>query len=433
METPADETGQPYVRHADAWWRSWLTTVYFRSVAEADPARKLAEVWPPLPAGQVIVIAAGKSAERMASAALRHYPHDRVTGLVVTPEPPRVPMAPLQAHTASHPVPDARSVEAGKAVLHAADAAGPNDHVLVLLSGGASSLMVAPRQPLEVEDLARLGSALLRAGAPIADVNLVRRHTDRLKGGGLAEAAHPAPVTLAFASDVIGDDPRIVGSGPATVQPWQPQAAAAVMRQYGLAGDPVTAMLDGENAQGARLEAGKPAVTTRLVSAQDEAVQAAVRMASRASNVVVEVCPDVDEDALAAAARWAANVPEWRLRARAAGRPVVAVSGGEVTVRVAGDGKGGPNSTFAVGFGLALDAHDGIHLLAADTDGFDGVGGHAGGFADATVWRDADRTGAHDAVRRSDTLAWLKARQGAFTTGQTGVNANDLRILVVEP
>lgn len=395
----------------------------------------LENVWPAPPDGQLVVLAIGKSAERMASAALRHYSKAHITGLVVTPAPPRMPLAPLHVMIASHPVPDATSAEAGRAVLQATEAAGPNDHILVLLSGGASSLAVVPRTPFETEDIARMGSCLLKAGAPIADVNMARRHVDRLKGGGLAIAANPAPVTLAFASDVVGDDPRIVGSGPTTVQPWQPLAAAEVLRNNGLKDDPITDWLERDaQALNNTRNPRTPAVVTHRVVAQDEALQAAVRYAAtHHALMVVDVCPSLDGDALKEAERWAANVPQWRARAQAAGRPVVAMSGGEVTVKVTGDGRGGPNSTFAVAFGLAVASHEGVHLLAADTDGVDGVGGHAGGFSDASVWRAARPSDARNALRQSDTLGWLEAQAGTFTTGRTGVNANDLRMLVVEP
>jgi hydroxypyruvate reductase len=417
---------------ADAWWRSWLATVFHRSVAAADPARRLAPLLPALPAGRLVIVATGKAAEGMAREALRHYPPGRVTGVVVMPTQAQGSLAPLKTYTARHPVPDMSSVTAGAAVMQTVRAATEDDHVLLLLSGGASSLMVAPRPPFTLGDVARVVHALLSESVPIGELNLVRRHLDTLKGGGLARAAHPAKITVAYASDVVGDDVRTVGSGPATVQPWQPRDAAQVLRRHGLAQDRVMTTLEQQPAPPAD-DASASSVTTHLVTPQDAAVQAAAREAAQAGLIIAAVEPNVTGDACTAADGWASSVPGWRQRARAAGRPVFAVSGGETTVRVAGRGSGGPNSTFAVQFGLALNDPSGVHLLAADTDGLDGVGGHAGGYGDGMLWRGADRHAARAALRHSDTLGWLTAAQGAFITGRTGVNANDLRMVVVEP
>lgn len=415
------------------------------AVAAADPAATLAPHWPSPPRGRLIVLALGKAAGAMAGAAVERYASSGTSleGLVVAPHGGVTEVPGLTCLEAGHPVPDAASERAGRALLARAEAADEDDLVLLLISGGGSALAVVPDGP-SLAQLAGAHAALVRAGVPIEDVNRVRRRVDRLKGGGLAAAAFPARTLALAVSDVVGDDPLAIASGPASGDPHGPEDALAVLDRHALALPPIRARLDAER-DGAR--AGPPTpddprlarTEVRIVASAADALAAARAHFERAGYHARVTSDAVSGDAREAARRQADEVAgllrEGRLAdgSRAA-LPAALLSGGETTVAVRGSGSGGRNSTFALAFALALPEGAPLHALIADSDGIDGVGGHAGAFVRPSFFARVSRRRAEQLDRNDDSRRAFAEADALFEPGPTGTNVNDLRfVLVGEP
>lgn len=408
-----------------------LRAMFDAAVAAADPARVLAEHLPEPPRGRCIVVGAGKSAAAMAAALEAAWPDQPMTGLVVTRHGHAVPTRRIEVVEAAHPVPDAASEQAARRILALVQDAGPDDLVLALISGGGSSLMVAPRAPLTLEDKIAVNRLLLRSGLTIEDMNRIRRRLSDIKGGGLAQAAHPARVVTLAISDVPGDDPAAIASGPTVPDPS--------------AGDdlsPLVARLGPDLPQAARallLAAPEPAPDFasdyRLIATPQMSLEAAARVARRAG-----VTPVLLGDALEGEAREMGIVMAGIARSVAAHgapapTPAVLISGGETTVSIGAGpaGQGGRNTEFLLSLAVALRGHPRIHALAGDTDGIDGTEDAAG----AVIGPDFPALAAQAGLSPSalldahDSYALFDATGSLIRTGPTLTNVNDFRAVLV--
>ncbi|MDZ7707403.1 MAG: DUF4147 domain-containing protein [Trueperaceae bacterium] len=426
--------------------RAVLGAAFDAAVRAADPARVLVDAWPDPPRGQVLVLGMGKAAVKMAAAAEAHYRAVgvRVRGAVSAPHGSveRSDTAPttIEVLAAGHPVPDAGSEVAGRRLLQLAAHAVADDLVLVLVSGGGSALATVP-DGVTREQLAGLSRELLASGADIREMNVVRRRLDAIKGGRLAAAAHPAQVAALIVSDVVGDDPLDIASGPTVGDPGEARAALDVLDRYGVAApaarDALRAEAEGRRDGPPRPDDPRLARCRTTIVASGSTGLAAAREVFEAAGVPTRLLSaEVVGDAREAGrrhAREAASVLEHgRLLDGSSCRPpVVLLSGGETTVHVRGEGRGGRNSTFALALALALPSGAPVHALAADSDGIDGVGGHAGAFVDPGLFERIPREEARALDASDDSYAAFERAGGLFTTGPTGTNVNDLRFVWV--
>lgn len=346
-----------------------------------------------------------------------------LSGLAVVPHGGAAPLDRIECVTAGHPVPDEASVAAAQSLLRLAGEAGPDDLVLVLLSGGASALACLPGEGLSLAEKQALTAALLRSGAPIGEVNTVRRHLSRIKGGRLARASLPARLATLAMSDVVGDRPEDIGSGPTVADPTSLADAAAVLLRHGIA-----APNRGWSETVKPEEAGSWHADYRIVAGGGTALDAAAAEAARLGWEPVLFDRQAEGEARIVAEAHAE-------RARKAGRRAALISGGELTVTLAGKGSGGPSREYALALALALDGAPGITALAADTDGIDGSPDAAGAFVDAATLTRAAALGldARTALRNSAGGRFFAALGDAFVTGPTGTNVNDLRVILVDP
>ena len=406
---------------------SALLAMWRAAVAAAQPSVCLADHWPHPPTGRLAVIACGKAAAGMAEAAARHY-CGHCEGIVILPD-----YATAATHAegfrylaASHPVPDERSVAAAQAALELASTLGGDDLLLVLLSGGGSSLMCLPATGLGLAQKQTLYRQLLSCGATIGEINCVRKRLSRIKGGGLARACASPVVTLAI-SDVPGDDPGLIASGPTIADTSAPGDALAVLANHDIQASPeVRAVLRGGDA------GPLPAKESRfhIVASARTALRAAARWCREQGIEAIILGDDLQGDA--------------RQLAREHGRMALALarndertcllSGGETTVRLcAQPGRGGRNTEYALALAHALGGRPGIHALAADTDGIDGRGGHSGAVVDPRTLSRAREAGidSKDFLDRHDSATFFEAVGGLLVEGPTGTNVNDFRAILV--
>lgn len=377
----------------------------------------------------------------MAQAAEIHYAETigagRFIGLAVTRKGYGLPLSAFELMEAAHPVPDATSAAAADRALALAAEAREGDLVLTLISGGASALWAAPLPGISLAEKQELTRGLLRGGAPIGDINCVRKHLSRIKGGRLARAASPATfVTLAI-SDVPGDAPDTIGSGPTVPDRTTLAEARAVLARYGVAAAPaiIAALADPANETP---KPGDPAFAHArfaLAATPADALRAA---AGKAAAMGYE--PIMLGDALEGEARdVAAQHAQLALEARRHGKRVAILSGGELTVTITGDGRGGPNQEYALALALALGGGPGIFALAADTDGSDGGSGHANDPAGAMIAPDtlaraaAAKLDPGLSLAKNDSTGFFEVLDDLILSGPTFTNVNDLRVILVEP
>jgi hydroxypyruvate reductase len=422
--------------------RDRLLSMFEAAVAAAQPALCLPPHFPPLPeGGRLIVLACGKGGAAMARAAEQHYAagfaDGRCGGIAVTRRGYGQPLDYLELTEAGHPVPDDASLSAAERALALAESAGEGDLVLALISGGASALWTAPAEGLTLSDKQALTRQLLAAGAPIHDINCVRKHLSRIKGGRLARAAHPAALVTLAISDVPGDAPETIGSGPTVPDSTTLADARAILAHYGI--DPpaaIRAALGSEVNESPK--ADDPAFAASrfvLASAPKAAIDAA---AAKAAEFGFE--PQLLGDDLEGEAREvAASHATLALEALRAGRKAAIISGGELTVTIKGGGRGGPNQEYALALAIALGGAAGVSALAADTDGTDGGGGAPDDPAGAVVFADtlaraqalsADPSGF---LVKNDSTSFFEMLDDLIVCGPTSTNVNDLRVILIEP
>lgn len=383
--------------HLEAIWRAGMEACL--------PERVVPPHLPGPPPGRTILLALGKAAVPMAAAVEARWPRP-LTGLAVAPHGSLGSLDRVEVTHADHPIPSSGSFLAAGRLLALAAGAGEEDLVLVLLSGGASSLACVPGEGLSPQSKRALTETLLRSGATIGEINCVRRHLSGFKGGRLALAAAPARLVTLAISDVIGDPPEDIGSGPTAADPTTLGQARSILERYGIEAP----------ARGWSETPVRVAGTYRIVARGADALAAAAAEAERLGYRVrlLECAGEARE----VGSRHAAL-------ALAAAPGTAFISGGELTVTVRGEGIGGPNQEYALAAALALAGRPGIGGLAADTDGIDGYSYAAGAFFEG-----GDPAGAQAALDENDSTMWFARRGGLFVTRPTGTNVNDLRIIL---
>lgn len=422
--------------------RDTLLALFDAAVSAARPETCLPAHLPEPPDGRIVVLAAGKAAGSMAATAELHYletlglPENRLTGLAVARYGYGRPTRSIRMVEAGHPVPDESGIAATDAALKLAASAGPDDLVLVLLSGGGSALWISPAPGVSLAAKQDLTRALLASGARIGEINTVRRHLSRVKGGRLAAAAHPARLLTLAISDVAGDNPAAIASGPTVADPTTLADARAILSKYAI--DPGTqiaaALADAANETPKPGDARLETADFRLVATPAMALAAAERTAVQLGFDVEVLGADLEDDARDLAGDQAALAGD---RADH-GRRVAILSGGEATVTLRGRGHGGPNQEFALALAIALHGRPGIWGLAGDTDGTDGGKGSADDPAGAIVGPDtlarAARLGldADSFLEDNDSTAFFERLGDLLVTGPTFTNVNDFRVVVVD-
>ena len=385
------------------------------------------------PEAPLVVLGAGKAAATMAAAVEANLT-GLLSGLVVTRYGHAVPLQRIDVVEAAHPVPDAAGQDAAARLLQAADEAGPGDTVLFLLSGGASALLALPAHGLTLEDKQAVTRRLLDAGATIGELNTVRKHLSAIKGGRLAAAVHPARLITWAISDVVGDDPAVIGSGPTVGDPSTLADALDVLNRYAI--DPPSAiaahLADPAN------ESPKPDDLPfrdsdyRIVARAQDSLTAAMNQAR-----ALGLHPVLHSAGAEGEARALANHHAHQVRTRLSDQilppPWVQLSGGEATVTVSGQGRGGPNTEFALALAIALDGAPGVWALAADTDGTDGAAEAAGAIVtpDTLIRANAAGLDPAAALADNDSYSFFAALGDLVVTGPTYTNVNDFRAILV--
>jgi len=428
--------------HAPSSPREFLEHLYRTVVEAAHPARCLPAHLPPPPHGRLIVLAAGKAAGSMTEVAERHYFNamriapDRLDGLAVTRVGYGRPTRHIPVIEAGHPVPDAAGLTAAAKTLTLAEGAGADDCVLALVSGGASANWIAPVAGLTLADKQAVTRALLRSGAAIDEMNTVRKHLSRIKGGRLARTAHPAQVVTLAISDVPGDDPAVIGSGPTVPDPTTLADARAVLARYRIAApEPVRrALADPDNESPKPGDAVFANTSFQLVARPAESFRAAESVIRAAGWDCMFLGDRVEGEAREVGAAHARLARELQQQ----GRRAIILSGGELTVTMRGKGHGGRCQEYALALALGLEGTSGIAALAADTDGTDGGGGSpadpAGAFADSATAAEARQIGLDPALflADNDSTGFFSRMGGLLRTGPTYTNVNDFRAILVD-
>lgn len=412
--------------------RDLLTALFTTAVARADPMLCLATHLPPRPLGRLVVIGAGKASARMAEALEDVY--GPCEGLVITRYGYDRPTKGIKIALAAHPVPDNAGVAATQRMMALVQSLGPDDQIIALISGGGSSLLCAPVAGLTLHDKQTLNAALLASGMPISQMNVIRKQVSAVKGGKLAAAAHPARMLSLVLSDVPGDDPSEIASGPTVGSTATPQMAIAALDQWKVdlpahirtaivtAPPPITP--DDPRLRGATLS---------IIAAPSQSLDAASAQA-QAQGIEVQILGDALEGEARDLARSHAALAI-QIAAKPLACPVLLLSGGECTVTRRGNGRGGPNAEYTLAATLALNKHPQIHVLACDTDGVDGIEEVAGAYAGPDTLTIATQTGtsAELALAQNDAHSFFKAVGGQIITGPTLTNVNDFRAILIMP
>jgi hydroxypyruvate reductase len=419
--------------------RALLRRLFEAALAAADPAKTVPAHLPAAPKGRTVVVGAGKAAASMAMAVEMHWPGP-LAGLVVTRYGHGLPCKRIEVVEAGHPVPDAAGSRAAARILEMVRGLGPEDLVLCLISGGASALLALPAPGLTLEDKRAVTRALLLSGATIGEMNCLRKHLSAIKGGRLAAAAAPARVVTLAISDVPGDDPSVIGSGPTVADPSTFAEARAILEKYRIEPPPdVAAHLAAATEESPKPGDPRLARTEYAMIATPQAALEAAAQAARASGFT----PVILGDAIEGEAREVALVHAGIARQVAAGRflvgeralapPVAVLSGGETTVTVDGKGRGGRNAEFLLALAVALDGAKGIHAIACDTDGIDGTEDNAGALIGPDTPRRAGALGLSlkATLAENDAYGAFQALGDLVVTGPTRTNVNDFRAILI--
>lgn len=407
---------------------SLLPALFKAAIAAADPAVRVPPFLPAPPKGRTIVVGAGKASAAMALAVEQHW-KGPLSGLVITRYGHGAPCRHIEIVEASHPVPDASGRDAAFRMGKLVTGLSADDLVLCVISGGGSALLAAPAAGLTLEDKQNVNRQLLASGAPIGEMNCVRKHLSALKGGRLAAAAYPAKVVSLIISDVPGDDPAVVASGPTVPDPTTREDALAILRKYRfeLAAH-VWAFLATPAAETPK--PGDPRfarVRTEMIAAPAQSLAAAAKLAREAGYRVIDLGDRVEGEARDVGREQAA------LAASTMG-PAIILSGGETTVTVKGKGRGGRNAEFALALAIALAGKSHISAIAGDTDGIDGSEDNAGAVVGPDTLSRAMAKGldAADFLANNDAYSFFASLGDLVVTGPTRTNVNDFRAILVE-
>lgn len=412
---------------------SFLKDLFRAAVATAQPALCIPANLPPPPKGRTLVVGAGKAVAAMARAVEDHW-QGALSGLVVTRYGHGVPCQRIKVVEAAHPVPDEAGSRAAARILALVEGLGPDDLLLCLISGGGSALMALPAMGLTMADKQSVNRALLRSGAAIDEMNCVRKHLSRIKGGRLASACKAPVVTLAI-SDVPGDDLSVIASGPTVGDPTSSADALAILTRYGIeAPDRVWHHL--RHSGDETPKPGDPRLSTArsvLIATPQQALEAAAALA-RQSGVTPLILSDAIEGEAREAAKFHAAIARQVIRhGQPLPRPCVLLSGGETTVTVRGNGRGGRNAEFLLALAVALDGQADVHALAADTDGIDGTEDNAGAIIAPDTLARARQCGlnAMDRLADNDGYGFFHQLNDLLVTGPTLTNVNDFRAILI--
>ena len=418
-----------------------LHGLFRAALGAADPAKAVPPHLPaPAAGGRTVVVGAGKAAAAMAKAVEERWEGRDgrpIEGLVVTRYGHGLPCRRIEVVEAAHPVPDAAGRQAAARMLEMVRGLDEDDLVLCLISGGGSALLALPAPGISLEDKQAVGRALLKSGADIGEMNCVRKHLSAIKGGRLAAAAAPARMVSLMISDVPGDDPDVIASGPTVPDPTTVADARAILEKYGIAPPPAVAE---HLARGAD-ETPKPGdprlarSTAVLVARPQDSLEAAAD-AARAAGIAPLILGDAIEGEAREVARVMAGIARQAARhGQPAAPPCVLLSGGETTVTVRGQGRGGRNAEYLLALAVALDGAPGIHAIACDTDGIDGTEDNAGAVLGPDSLARAAALGVDAKARLADNdgYGFFSALDDLIVTGPTRTNVNDFRAVLVLP
>ncbi|MDB5501584.1 MAG: hydroxypyruvate reductase [Tardiphaga sp.] len=422
--------------------RPLLRAIFDAAVAAAHPDVILGAHLPPPPRGRIICLAAGKAAAAMAAAAEKHYldalemEPSRLTGIATTRHGHGVPTRRIRVIEAGHPVPDEAGLKGADDSLQLARTATADDLLLVLLSGGGSANWIAPVAGISFLQKQQVTRALLRSGAAIGEINTVRKHLSRIKGGRLARAGQRAEILTLAISDVPHDDPAVIASGPTVPDTTTLADARAIVAKYKLTVDDAVgaALNDPANESVKPNDPAFARARYQMIARPRESLDAAINVAADAGYEILDLGADLEGEARDVAAGHA----RLALQARAGGKKLAIFSGGELTVTVTGNGRGGPNQEYALALADLLKDMTGIAALAGDTDGADGGAGSAddpaGALIDGSTFAAMRTQGLDPAayLKNNDATAFLTATGDLLHSGPTLTNVNDVRVILVE-
>ena len=414
--------------------RVLLRKMFDAAVASAQPETCLPAFLPPRPAGRTIVIGAGKASAAMAQAVERHW-RGPLEGLVVTRYGYAQPCKHIEIIEAAHPVPDAASLTAAQRMLRTVHGLTADDLVICLVSGGASALLALPLEPLTLDELRVVNLALLRSGASINEMNCVRRHISAIKGGRLAAACHPAKLLNLLISDVPGDNPINIGSGPTVADPTTCADALDIIRRYELT-LPAAAMRVLQEGVGESIKADDCRLAgneTHLVVTPQIALNAAAAVADAVGVPALILGDSVEGEARDVGKVMAAMALQVARHGQPHAAPCILLSGGETTVTIKGDGRGGRNVEFLLSLGIALDGCENVYALAGDTDGVDGQEEIAGAYLTPDSLSRAWNLGVNpkNALKNNDGHGFFQTLGDSIVTGPTYTNVNDFRAIFI--
>jgi glycerate 2-kinase len=422
--------------------RPLLRAIFDAAVAAAHPDKILGAHLPAPPKGRIIILAAGKAAGAMAAAAEAHYldalkiEPSRLTGIATTRHGHGVPTRRIRVIEAGHPVPDEAGLRGADDSLKLAATATADDLLLVLISGGGSANWIAPVAGISFLQKQQVTRALLRSGAAIGEINTVRKHLSRIKGGRLARAGQRAQILTLAISDVPHDDPAVIASGPTVPDASTLAEARAIVAKYDLAiDDAVRAALDDDANESVKPgDAAFARARYQMIARPRESLDAAIQVAADAGYEIVDLGADLEGEAREVAVAHA----QLAFKARAKGRKLAILSGGELTVTVTGNGRGGPNQEYVLALADLLKDSTGMSALAGDTDGADGGAGSAddpaGAIIDGKTFAAMRAQGLDAAayLKNNDATAFFAATGDLLQSGPTLTNVNDIRVILVE-
>lgn len=410
-----------------------LRRLFESAVEAASPAACLPAHLPAPPRGRTVVIGAGKAAAAMARAVEDNW-QGELGGIVVTRYGHGVDCKRIEVVEAAHPVPDTAGREAAVRILGQVQGLEKDDLVLCLISGGGSSLLALPAPGLTLEDKQAVNKALLRSGANIGEINCVRKHLSAVKGGRLASACAPAQVITLMISDVPGDDPAVIASGPTVADPTSNADALAILEKYAIS-EPAGVLEYLRTTQDETPKPGDPRLarsSSVMLTTPQASLQAAASVAEQ-FDIRPVILGDLEGEARDVALVHAGIARQIAKYDQPAAVPCVLISGGETTVTVRGHGRGGRNAEFLLALAVALDAHPGIYAIAGDTDGIDGTEDNAGCILTPDSLERARRAGldAKTELAKNNGYGFFQAIDDLIVTGPTRTNVNDFRAILI--
>lgn len=411
-----------------------LRQLFSAAIDAVSAARLLPDQLPRYPAGRTIVVGAGKAAAAMTAVVEANW-RGPLTGLVITRYGHGTPCRQIEVVEAAHPVPDTNGVDAANRLLQTVANLRPNDLVICLISGGGSALMPVPGPGLMLADKQSVNRALLKSGANIGEMNCVRKHLSAIKGGRLAIAAAPANIVTYLISDVPGDNPSTIASGPTVADATTLADAKDVLKKYAIEVSPMVSLFLGDH-RNETPKSGDPRLersTTVMLATAQNALEAAAEVARNAGLTPVILGDGIEGEAREVALVHAAIARQVKRHGQPASAPCVLLSGGETTVTVRGNGRGGRNTEFLLALALALDGAPHIHALACDTDGIDGTEDNAGCVLAPDSLDRAEALGldAKSSLANNDAYNFFSRLGDLVVTGPTRTNVNDFRAIVI--